>query len=213
MGYARVSRFGGDADEQRAAAGAGRRCRPGVPRRGSDRDDPPTTGPARSVDRGLAGATRWWPRRCLGWRVRCPDAHELLNGLAAGEVTLAIGENFYPASLPVTHVLVEVGARTAQLPTGLDSRGTRVAWPPRASEDSSGAGHRSSTTDRNATSPGSTRQVTTRSARSVSCSPSPAQPSTAPSGEPTAPLTQMPLTAQVSQPRDAANTEHGRRNG
>ena len=41
-------------------------------------------------------------------------------------MTLAIGEYFHPASLPVTHVLVEVGARTAQLPTGLGSRGTRV---------------------------------------------------------------------------------------
>ena len=55
-----------------------------------------------------------------------PDAYELLNGLAGGEVTLAIGQNFYPPSLPVTHVLVEVLARTAQLQTGLDSRRTRV---------------------------------------------------------------------------------------
>ena len=28
-----------------------------------------------------------------------PEAHALLNGLAAGEVTLAIGENYYPPSL------------------------------------------------------------------------------------------------------------------
>jgi DNA invertase Pin-like site-specific DNA recombinase len=55
-----------------------------------------------------------------------PDAHELLSGLAAGEVTLAIGEDHHPPSLPVTHVLVEVLALTAQLQTGLDSRRTRV---------------------------------------------------------------------------------------
>ncbi len=55
-----------------------------------------------------------------------PDAYELLNGLAAGEVTLAIGEDHYPPSLPVTHVLVELLALTAQLQTGLDSRRTRV---------------------------------------------------------------------------------------
>jgi len=44
-----------------------------------------------------------------------PDVHELLNGLAAVEVTLALGEDHDPPSLPVTHVLVEVLARTAQM--------------------------------------------------------------------------------------------------
>jgi hypothetical protein len=39
-----------------------------------------------------------------------------------------------------------------------------------------------------------------------------AEPAT-PSGEPPPPLTQMPPAAQVSQPRDAANIEHGRRDG
>jgi len=53
-----------------------------------------------------------------------PEAHALLNGLAAGEVTLAIGENHYPPSLPLTHPLAEVLARTAQLQTGHDSRRT-----------------------------------------------------------------------------------------
>ena len=47
------------------------------------------------------------------------------------------------------------------------------------------------TTDRNATSSGSRGQVATRSAISASCSPLPAQPSPAPSGEPTAPLTRL----------------------
>ncbi len=53
-----------------------------------------------------------------------PEAHALRNGLAAGEVTLAIGENHYPPSLPLTHPLAEVLARTAQWQTGLDSRRT-----------------------------------------------------------------------------------------
>ena len=83
-----------------------------------------------------------------------------------------------------------------------------IAGPPRASEDSSGPGHPSSTTDRSTTSSGSTRQVTTRSARSVSCSPSPPQPSPAPSGEPTSPLTRMPPTTQVQPP---ACSQHGTR--
>ncbi len=33
------------------------------------------------------------------------EAHALLNELAAGEVTLAIGKNHYPPSLPLTHPL------------------------------------------------------------------------------------------------------------
>jgi len=57
-----------------------------------------------------------------------PEAHALRNGLAAGEVTLAIGENHYPPSLPLTHPLAEVLTRTAQWQTGLDSRRTRVGW-------------------------------------------------------------------------------------
>jgi len=126
IGYARVSRFGGDADEQRAALLA-----LGV---AADRV---------YLDMGLIGMIR--PRPALREALAVarggdklvvtalsrlarsvPDAHELLNGLAAGEVTLAIGEDHYPPSLPVTHVLVEVLALTAQLQTGLDSRRTRV---------------------------------------------------------------------------------------
>jgi len=89
------------------------------------------------------------------------ETHALRNGLAAGEVTLAIGENHYPPSLPLTHPLAEVLTRKAQLQTGLDIRRTRVGWAAarirgqlRARAPSS-----SSTTDRSTTSSGSTGQV------------------------------------------------------
>lgn len=94
-----MSRFGGDADEQRAALLA-----LGV---AADRV---------YLDVGLTGMIR--PRPALREALAVarggdtlvvtalsrlarsvPDAHELLNGLAAGEVTLAIDENYYPPSL------------------------------------------------------------------------------------------------------------------
>ena len=133
-----------------------------------------------------------------------PDAHELLNGLAGGEVTLASAKISTRHRCPSPTPLVEVLALTAQLQTGLDSRRTRVglaaarirgqlrARPPKLN-------HRQEHHN--------VGLYWTGRSRSVSCSPSPPHPSTAPSGEPTAPLTQMPLTTQVSQPRDAAKIE------
>jgi len=177
-GYARVSRFGGDADEQRAALLA----------------------LASAVDRvyldgGLTGMTR--PR---------PGLREALAAARGGDTVVVTAlsrlagsvprraraaqrtgrrcahsgnrRRSLPASLPLTPVLVEVLARTAQVQTGLDIRRTRVdlAAARTRVQRRARAPSSSSTTDRNATSSGSTGQLATRSARSVSGSPSPAQP-------------------------------------
>jgi len=84
-------------------------------------------------------------------------------------------------------------AMTASL--GPERATTPTAGPGTQAQPPTGAPHR--------------RALLDRSLETVSCSPSPPQPSPAPSGEPTSPLTRMPPTTQVSQP--PACSQHGTR--
>lgn len=128
IGYARVSRLGADADQQRDALLA-----LGV--------DPERV----YLDEGLTGMTR--PRPALREALAAtragdalvvtalarlarsvPDAHQLLTQLRDEEVTLAIGEVRYPPAETVTEVLLEGLALAADLQAGLGSGRTQEGF-------------------------------------------------------------------------------------
>lgn len=125
IGYARVSRFGADGEEQRAALLA--------------------LGAAADrvyLDEGLTGMSR--PRPGLGQALAAaregdtlvvtalarlarsvPDAHELLTQLSASGVTVQVGEDRYPPTRANTELLLEVLALTVDFQAGLDAGRTR----------------------------------------------------------------------------------------
>lgn len=125
IGYARVSSFGADADEQQAALLA----------LGADAERV-------YLDRGLTGMTR--PRPALGEALAATrdgdtlvvtalarlarsmtDAYQLLTRLTAAGVTVRIGEDRYPPTHLNMRLLLDVLALTVDLRAGLHSSRTR----------------------------------------------------------------------------------------
>ncbi len=113
-----------------------------------------------------------------------PDACELLDRLAFGEVTLVIGDGRYPPSWPLTRVLGETLALTAQWRSGGGSWRTRAGLAAARTRGQL-TGRTPKLTDRQQRHVASSiGQTVTQSARSVSCSPCRAPPSTALCGAP-----------------------------
>lgn len=125
IGYARVSRFGTDAQEQRAAllglGVAAERVYLDVGLTGMTR-------PRAGLREALA-ATRGGDTLVVTALARLarsvPDAAELLDRLAAGGTTLVVGDGLYPPFGPGARVLGETLAVTAHWHAGVASRRTR----------------------------------------------------------------------------------------